>query len=104
MSVTKSVASAKNLPSGARVFIFGSACYREDPNDIDMLFLYDSSTLPPHAAYSAFQPLLKLINKAINKSIHSIVLSIEEAEASHFIKNVEPIELIPLTTESPISD
>jgi hypothetical protein len=87
------VANAGCLPEGVRVFLFGSACYRECPNDIDLLFVYDASCLSPRSAYAALRPLMTEIENVVAVPVRSVVLSDNEARESRFIEEVEPIEL-----------
>lgn len=100
MSVKHVVENAKNLPDGVQVFLFGSACYREQPNDIDMLFVYDSHVIPARSAYAVLQPLMADIRDTADVPVRPVILSDNEARASHFIEDVEPIEL--RSTRNPI--
>jgi len=92
-SVRNAVQNARGLPDGVQVFLFGSVCYRDHPNDIDMLFVYDASLLPPRSAYGAFRPLMAEIEAMVDIPIRSVVLSQDEARESGFVEEVEPIEL-----------
>ena len=92
-SVKNVVVNTKRLPGGVHVFMFGSACYRISPNDIDMLFVYDASLVPPCTAYSVFKPLMTDIEYSVGIPIHSLVLSQDEVRKTGFIGKVEPIEL-----------
>lgn len=89
----KAVGNARSLPDGVQVFLFGSACYRNNPNDIDMLFVYDSSLIPPKSAYPAFRPIITEIEKMVGISVRSVVLSQDEARETGFIDEIEPIQL-----------
>lgn len=93
MSVKSIVENAGGLPDGVQVFLFGSACYHEHPNDIDLLFVYDASCLPPRSAYAALRPLMTEIENIVAVPVRSVVLSDNEAHESRFIEEVEPIEL-----------
>lgn len=94
-SVKSIVANTKRLPDGVDVFVFGSACYRIHPNDIDMLFIYDANLLPPQSAYSAIRPLIVDIQNKVSLSVHSVILTRREASDSRFVDEVEPIRLRP---------
>ena len=87
------VENAKHLPSGVRIYLFGSACYRERPNDIDLLYVYDATTVPTDTAYSRFQPLSRQIEDVVGIRVHPTVLSTKEAMESLFIERIEHIEL-----------
>ena len=92
-NVRNVVDAAESLPDGVTVFLFGSACYRDCPNDIDMLFVYEAASLPPQSAYSALQPLMAEIENAVGVPVRSVVLTEEEARESGFVSEVEAIEL-----------
>ena len=87
------IGNATGLPDGASVYLFGSACYRNRPNDIDMLFVYNASLLPPATAYAAFKPLIRRIESEVAIPVHPVVLSEREAQESGFIEDIEPIAL-----------
>ena len=92
-SVKNVVGNATGLPDGASVYLFGSACYRDRPHDVDMLFVYNTSLLPPATAYTAFKPLVRLIESEVAIPVHPIVLSEHEARKTGFIEDIEPIVL-----------
>ena len=89
----KVVENAQDIPSGVRIYLFGSACYRQRPNDIDMLYVYDATIVPTDTAYSRFQPLSRRIEEAVGIHVHHTVLSPKEAMESRFIERIEPVEL-----------
>ena len=93
MSVRNAVENAENLPNGARVYLFGSACYRQHPRDIDLLFVYDDRILPPEEAYGSFRPMSEYVGDQVGIHVHPTVLSVSEFEASNFLEKVEPVEL-----------
>ena len=93
MSVKIAVENAKNVPEGIQVFLFGSACYRVQPSDIDMLIVYDADIISAESAYAKMQPLLAEIRAITVIPVRPVILSDQEARDSHFIEDVEPIEL-----------
>lgn len=92
-SVKNVVENAADLPNGTRVYLFGSACYRQRPQDIDILIVYDEDVVPSRSAYSCFQPLSRSIEDAVRIPCHPTVISIREINNSRFIERVEPTEL-----------
>ena len=92
-SVKSVIDNAEGLPERVEVYLFGSACHHEGPNDIDMLFVYDSAVVPCDAAYRAFTPLMHEVEHMLRIPVHAVVLSVEEARDSRFIEQVSPIEL-----------
>lgn len=92
-SVRNVVENAEDLPRGTSIYLFGSACYRQHPEDIDILIVYDTAVVPSSAAYSRFQPLSRSIEDAVRIPVHTTVLSIQELQDSSFIERVEPTEL-----------
>jgi hypothetical protein len=93
MSVRNAVESVENLPDGSRVFLFGSACYRSHPSDIDILYIYDSKLVPPEDAYARFRPVSNEIARSVGINVHATVLSETEVKESRFLERVEPHEL-----------
>jgi hypothetical protein len=87
------VKNAENLPSGVYIYLFGSACYRQQPEDIDILYVYDASIVPSDTAYARFRPLSRSIEDAVGIRVHPTVLSTKELMESSFLERVEPIEL-----------
>lgn len=75
------------------MYVFGSACHHDRPNDLDMLFVYDSTVVPCDAAYAAFEPLIQLVEDKVGIRVHSVVLSVDEARNSGFVEQVAAIEL-----------
>ena len=93
MSVRNAVENVENLPDGSRVFLFGSACYRSDPSDIDILYIYDAESAPPKDAYARFLPVSNEITRSVGIDVHATVLSTTEVQESKFLERVEPQEL-----------
>lgn len=93
VNVKIAVENAKNIPDGVQVFLFGSACYRDQPNDIDLLIIYDSDIMSAESAYAELLPLLADIRAITVIPVRPVILSDQEARDSHFIEDVEPIEL-----------
>ena len=92
-SVKSVVDKARGLPEATRISLFGSACYHGRPNDIDMLFVYDSTVVPCDVAYAAFKPLMQEVEEGVGIRVHAVVLSVDEAGESRFVEQVDPIEL-----------
>lgn len=93
MSVRNAVENVEDLPDGSRVFLFGSACYRSHPRDIDILYIYDANSVPPRDAYARFRPVSNEITRSVGVNVHATVLSTTEVQESRFLERVEPHEL-----------
>ena len=93
VNVKNAVANAKNLPSNTCIYLFGSACHREQPSDIDILCVYDTSVIPSDAAFARFVPLSQQIHAATGIPVHPTILSTKELADGRFLQRVEPIEL-----------
>ena len=87
------VEDAGTLPSSVRIYLFGSACYRQCPSDIDILIVYDADIVSPIDAYSAFRHVTRRIEERVGIHVHQTVLTKAEVEHSRFIEKIEPIEL-----------
>ena len=93
MSVRTAVEDVENLPDGSRVFLFGSACHRSHPSDIDILYIYDPKLVRPEDAYARFRPVSNEIARSVGINVHATVLSVTEVEESRFLDQVEAHEL-----------
>lgn len=87
------VENARGLPEGVDVYLFGSARDHGQPNDIDMLFIYDSTVVPCDNAYHVFLPLVRAVQNKLGIPVHAVVLSAEEARNTRFIDMVAPMRL-----------
>jgi hypothetical protein len=91
--VKSAILGARNLPDGVEVLLFGSVCYRAKPKDVDILFIYDATSLRPEAAYARLRPFIDAVTNDVGIRVHSTILSREEAQASRFVELVEPVAL-----------
>lgn len=92
-SVKNAVANANNLPNNTCIYLFGSACHRQQPDDIDILCVYDTAEIPSDTAFAQFRPLTHQIRAATGIPVHPTILSTKELVDAEFLQRVEPIEL-----------
>lgn len=92
-NVMHAIKNVAKLPDGLRFFLFGSCRYAERPADVDVLFIYDPSKLPPQLAYAKCRPLMNAISEASRLPVHPVLLTDEEAQRSDFSARVKAIPL-----------
>lgn len=66
-------------------YIFGSILYKKEPNDIDLLIVYDQTKVDITEVIRLKHKLIRAINKTIKKKIDVCTLSYSEASQSNFI-------------------
>lgn len=93
MNVRRELKRIENVPRGATIYLFGSACYLKNPEDVDILVVYDPSLIPPEKAYSCIRPISVAAERVTNRNIHLTVLTNKEAADTGIIDAVEAIEL-----------
>jgi hypothetical protein len=92
------VANTANHLDGVQVYLFGSSCFADEPYDIDLLFVYDQSTIMPNEAYAHFQPIIRELEQTSGIPVHPVVITLGEERDTNFIKRVKAILI---TVEAP---
>ena len=92
------------VPKGSEAFVFGSALSVENPNDFDLLIVYDNNYCSASNAYSYHQDLVDAIEARYKLPVHMIPLSKHELKSTKFVEKSRavPIEeaLKELTNKS----
>lgn len=81
----------KNI-DGISVYLFGSALYKNDPNDIDVLFVYNN--LETKNIYKIIKSIGKEMESFYNKNIHYMVLSKNEVTQTKIFEKIEYEKLL----------
>lgn len=67
-----------------QVYLFGSALHRHDPQDVDLLVIYDPDVLPPAQAASLRHAMVQACIGATMHPLDLVILTNEEAEQTNF--------------------
>jgi hypothetical protein len=81
----ESLSTHIEVPSGWRVFLFGSALWREAPRDLDLLCIYDPSCVAAGSAYDEIVAFASAIAASAGLPLDLTVLSEREAAQTDFI-------------------
>jgi predicted nucleotidyltransferase len=72
------------LPDGAEIYVFGSSLWRKDPNDVNVLVVYDPKLCPPENAHSSIAQLIRSLADALGRPIHMTLLTRQEERGCAF--------------------
>ena len=74
-------------PNCNKVYLFGSVLYKDIPNDIDILVIYDDSNCDINIQLNMLSATVETVS---NIPIDMTALSEEEMKEIHFLKRVYP--------------
>lgn len=77
-------ASAETVSGMQRVYVFGSALHRPDPQDVDLLVVYDPDVLPPARTGGLRDAMVQACIGATVHPVDLVLLTQEEAEQTEF--------------------
>lgn len=72
-------------PEGSTLFLFGSILKSQEPNDLDILVVYDPEVCPPELAYQYHSSMVDDLAAAYGLPIHATFLTPAEQRATDFI-------------------
>ncbi len=81
------------VPSYTEIYVFGSALKSLQPNDLDILVIYDSKVYPKANIYNAFKSISEVLYEVFNLPIDLTVLSYSENNSMNFVKEIKAIKL-----------
>ncbi|WP_236883230.1 nucleotidyltransferase domain-containing protein [Clostridium botulinum] len=81
------------MPRSAEIYVFGSVLRSLEPNDLDILVIYDSKIYPKANIYIACKKMIDILAKTFNLDVHLTVLNYSENNEMNFVKNVKAIKL-----------
>lgn len=82
------------MPDWANVFVFGSALRAENPNDLDLLVVYDPVVCPPKQARDRAEALASELTRDIGLQPHVVVLTKSEEQNVRFVQSEECVEFL----------
>lgn len=85
--------TAIRIPSHSKAFVFGSVLHSSEPNDFDLLVVYDSNLCPPVEAYERHSSICSDISALFDLPVHLTLLTQSEESNVHFIGRTSAIPL-----------
>jgi len=89
------------MPEGSQAYVFGSFLTTDQPEDIDVLILYDPSVCPPEGAYSAHALFAKNLRQLSGLPVDLTLLTYEEERSSRFIQDTKAVPIRKVDTNRP---
>lgn len=81
------------VPSYTQIYIFGSVLKSNQPNDLDIIVIYDSEVYPNANIYNECKNMNQILYETFKLPIDLTVLSYSENDSINFVKEVKGIEL-----------
>jgi predicted nucleotidyltransferase len=83
----------QSLPRGSEVFVFGSFLRHKDPNDVDILIVYDPEICPPKDAHASVAGAVHTLEKGLALPVHLTLLTKTEESTCDFKREVGCVPL-----------
>jgi len=80
------------IPSGSKLYIFGSALTSARPCDLDVLVTYDPLACPPEDAYEIHRDMVLDLEGRYGLPVHLTLLTLSEESGTEFIKRTSAVE------------
>lgn len=80
------------IPDWASVFVFGSALISRNPNDLDLLVVYDPAECPPSQARDKSESLASELTRGLELQPHVVVLTKSEEQEVQFVQSEGCVE------------
>lgn len=80
------------IPRTSTLYIFGSALTSGNPNDLDVLVVYDPVACPPEDAYTLHRETVFDLEVSYRLPVHITLLTSSEESGTDFIKRTGAIE------------
>lgn len=81
------------VPEYSQAFVFGSVLFSNEPNDFDMLIIYDETVCQPIDAYDKHKELCSSIRVLFNLPVHLTLLTHAEEQCVCFIEQTNAVPL-----------
>jgi predicted nucleotidyltransferase len=81
------------VPNSTEVYVFGSILKSPEPNDLDILVVYNSNIYPKATIYKACEKLKSSLTKIFKLNVDLTVLSYSENNELKFSEEVKAVEL-----------
>lgn len=81
------------VPKNTDIYVFGSVLISLQPNDLDILIIYDSKIYPKASIYNESKNICNKLSKLLNLQVDLTVLNYSENYEMNFIEEVKAIKL-----------
>lgn len=81
------------VPRYTEIYVFGSVLKSLQPNDLDILIIYDSKAYPKANIYNSCKSIREVLYEIINLPVDLTVLSYYENYSMNFVKEINAIKL-----------
>jgi predicted nucleotidyltransferase len=81
------------LPEKSTAYVFGSFLYKESPNDIDILILYDPVICAPEKAYLIHNLFIENIKNLFGLPVDITLLTYMEEQRAGFIEKAQAVPI-----------
>lgn len=82
------------VPSNTEIFVFGSILRVSNPNDFDIIIVYDSLVYPLATIYDSSKEIINCLEEEFKIKIHVTYLSYKEINQTTFLREVSAIPLM----------
>lgn len=83
--------TAIRIPDFSTLYIFGSALTSSDPNDLDVLVIYDPIECPPQDAYQLHREMVEDLEEFYGLPVHITLLTPSEESNVYFIQRTNAV-------------
>jgi len=92
--------SVVDIETGIDVYLFGSATISSSPRDIDIIIIYDISSISISSAIELRCKLRTAVKHATGRPPDILLLNVDEATESRFLLDVRALMLIETVNKS----
>ena len=85
--------TAIRIPSSSALYFFGSALISPDPNDLDVLVVYDPAECPPQEAYLLHRETIEDLEQLYGLPVHITLLTSSEESSVSFKRRTSAVSI-----------
>ncbi|SPF45020.1 putative DNA polymerase beta domain protein region [Syntrophobacter sp. SbD1] len=85
---------AIKVPNYSKAYVFGSTLTSSDPNDFDLLIVYDEDQCLPYDAFAKHAGLVQEIKMAYGLPVHLTLLTTSEAKSVDIFNRTNAVPLL----------
>jgi hypothetical protein len=80
--------------NGIELWLFGSVLHSDNPQDIDLVLIYDKKVIPVDGALELRKHVRRICERTFNIGIDVTLLNVSEANETGFIKMTNAIKVL----------